>query len=74
MLQFPAHLLITKVQPPQFNARNKGGGKRGRLSKNPWDREWVMSRQEQQRVEEVRTLIEAREYRKALELGVDSGD
>ena len=73
MLQFPAHLLITKVQPPQFNARNKGG-KRGRLNKNPWDREWVMSRQEQQRVEEVRTLIEAREYRKALELGVDSGD
>ena len=77
---FPAHLLITKVSSARFSARSRtqaqrrgarsgaaagAGGRRG--GRNRLDMEWVMNHGEEQRVQAVRTLIDAGEYAQAEE-------
>ena len=87
-MTFPAHLLIAKIEAnPGFNSRKKplrgqqrpqagrvGAAAAAGSRANRRDQEWVMTVVEQQRVEGIRTLIDAGEYAQAEENALDEGD
>ena len=79
-MTFPAHLLIAKIDAdPGFNPRKKplrGQQQRRDVAsrENKRDQEWVMTVVEQQRLESIRTLIDAGEYAQAEEDALDEGD